>query len=694
MGEKVLISGSEAVARGFYEAGGDLATGYAGFRITGILNELHKKYKNIYSEISINEKVAVEVSMGASIAGARVITIIDQSGINIMLDSLATFSQSYINGGFIVFIAEDAEGINSYLRHDVRELGKYCGIGIISPSNAQEINDFMKVSLEVSETFNSPIIMIANGYVLGEKSIVNINEKVHVLMKDFIPDQNKYVMFYPYITQVRNRLRERVERLEEYAYECKVNILEEVEGSDTLIITSGSLYNLVKELDEKFSIYKLGMIYPISTKRVKELKDKYSKVIVVEELSSFIEDELKFKGIDVQGRNYFNGDKSLELEDIIDGLTEAGVLQEDIPKESSPEESGLVTIQIEEKVIEEKELGEYSDDLEEIVEEVGDEEKELEEIESNDIEDSEENNNEDKVDNIKEETIRSQNLELIKSLTKISKNPKAINTISRTPVFFPGCPHLPIMKILKDLKALVIGDIGCYTISVYYPWNLSQVNMNSGSSVGLIKGMKKIFYRKGIDKPLVAILGDGVFFHSGMQGIINLLNQYRREESITIIILDNKSIASGEWSESPGAKGSCYYQIKAFARAGDYNKKNNYLDIDLLLKGFGFYDISVVDQFKYKETKGVIKQAIDRPGISFVIAKRPCSISNKIQSAPYCVNNKSCNGCKKCISLHCQAIRMIKCKGNNNEKAYIDPILCNGCSVCSELCPNKSILKN
>lgn len=739
MEEKAFLSGNESIARGFYEGGGVIATGCPGVPITESLRTIAEKYKNIYSEMSINENVALEVSIGASIAGARAITIMKHTGLNIALDSLMTFTQSYINGGFLIAISSDAGGSNSYTNQDVRILGKYASIGIFAPSNQQETKDFIKISLEVSEKYSSPIMLLVNTSICQGKSMVTLKNRIQSMMKGFIPDQTKYVMFPPYLSQAQSRLRERVESLENYAYSCELNILEEVSGVTTLIITASSLYCLLKEINPKVSIYKLGCIYPISIKKVKELSEKYTNIIILEESYPFIENELKFKGIQCEGKKYFSYDGTFEIEDIYKGLIDAGVIQvENTPEQSQNqsseqnsqegqlqnqdseenigESSGENTGEIEDSSIEgtlqeEESLGGQTVTLaqeelskSDLKENEGDaKDEESEENKDNVTEEIKEGINkegEDKKKQVEEtagEIISKEEIKFnidsdtttLNFVIDLSKKP--IQTNLRGPAFFAGCPYLPIMNMLKKLKVLVIGDIGCQTISTYYPWNLSQITMNLGSSMGVIKGMRKVFHRKGIDKPLVAIIGDGSFFHSGILGAINLLNEYRREENITVIILDNKSMASGEWIESPGVKGSCYYEIKSLNNPMGNNQKNSYLEIDKILKAFGFYDISVVDQFRYKDTMKVIKQAIYRPGISIIVAKRPCVIANKVQSPHLVVLRTACRGCGECLSLHCQAIRMVKDKEVSGVKAYIDPIICNGCSVCLEVCPYKAI---
>lgn len=325
--KKVVLSGNQAIARGFYEGGGKVAASYPGSPTVEILESM-KEYEEIYSEFSTNEKVALEVAMGASLYGSRAMASMKHVGMNIAADPLMTFSQTPINGGFVLVSGSDPGMASSQNEQDNRIFGKFANMGILAPGSSQEAKDFMKFALDISEEFEAPILIDISSRTCHSRGIVELDDRVEKEPSGFEIDQEKYCMLPPNTYKAQYFMRKRLEKLRQYAYDMPINTLEEVDGSDTLIITSGLMYYNLKELNLPVSIYKLGMVYPISTRRVRELGERYEKIIVLEETMPFIENELKRKGIECEGKRYFSFTKELHIEDIEEGLFNAGVVRE------------------------------------------------------------------------------------------------------------------------------------------------------------------------------------------------------------------------------------------------------------------------------------------------------------------------------------------------------------------------------
>ncbi|HHV27902.1 MAG TPA: 4Fe-4S binding protein [Tissierellia bacterium] len=325
--KKVVLSGNQAIARGFYEGGGRVAASYPGSPTVEILESM-KEYEEIYSEFSTNEKVALEVAMGASLYGSRAMASMKHVGMNIAADPLMTFSQTPINGGFVLVSGSDPGMASSQNEQDNRIFGKFANMGILAPGSSQEAKDFMKFALDISEEFEAPILIDISSRTCHSRGIVELDDRVEKEPSGFEIDQEKYCMLPPNTYKAQYFMRKRLEKLRQYAYDMPINTLEEVDGSDTLIITSGLMYYNLKELNLPVSIYKLGMVYPISTRRVRELGESYEKIIVLEETMPFIENELKRKGIECEGKRYFSFTKELHIEDIEEGLFNAGVVRE------------------------------------------------------------------------------------------------------------------------------------------------------------------------------------------------------------------------------------------------------------------------------------------------------------------------------------------------------------------------------
>lgn len=325
--KKVVLSGNQAIARGFYESGGRVAASYPGSPTVEILESM-KEYDEIYSEFSTNEKVALEVAMGASLYGSRAMASMKHVGMNIAADPLMTFTQTPINGGFVLVSGSDPGMASSQNEQDNRIFGKFASMGILAPGSSQEAKDFVKFALDTSEEFETPILVDISSRTCHSRGIVELDDRVEKEPSGFEIDQEKYCMLPPNTYKAQYFMKERLEKLRQYAYDLPINILEEVDGSDTLIITSGLMYYNLKELNLPVSIYKLGMVYPISTRKVRELSEKYEKIIVLEETMPFIENELKRKGIECEGKRYFSFTKEIHVEDIEEGLFNAGVVKE------------------------------------------------------------------------------------------------------------------------------------------------------------------------------------------------------------------------------------------------------------------------------------------------------------------------------------------------------------------------------
>ena len=259
-------------------------------------------------------------------------------------------------------------------------------------------------------------------------------------------------------------------------------------------------------------------------------------------------------------------------------------------------------------------------------------------------------------------------------------DPDKDDTTPRGPLFCPGCPHRPVFDILKKAKVNVIGDIGCYTMGLLYPFEVLNANISMGASVGMVKGMRIALDRFGDNRPIVGVIGDGTFFHSGLPGFANLRYQLKGNENITMIILDN------------GTTGMTGGQPTASSYQRDHMGQD--ISIDGLLKTMGFDDVTRIDQFDYKDAKKKINDAIKREGVSIIITSRPCALKYKVKEPHFVVDPTVCIGCRTCIRTNCPPLRMKKYDGIEKMKSSIDPKQCVGCSVCAQVCPVGAIKKS
>ena len=321
---KELMLGNEAVARGAYEAGVTVATAYPGTPSTEITENI-AKFDEIYSEWSPNEKVALEVAIGASIAGASAICAMKHVGLNVAADPLFTVSYTGVNGGLVIVVADDPGMHSSQNEQDSRYYARSAKVPMLEPADSQECKDFVKEAFKISEAFDTPVIVRLTTRIAHSRSLVEINEKENYTLKDYKKDFNKYVMM-PAMARKRHVLVEkRMIELKDYANKTELNQIQW--GSKEIgVITSGIAYQYSKEVfGENASYLKLGMVYPLAVDLIKKFASEVKTLYVIEELEPFIEDLVKKEGIKVIGKELFpiTGELSAKLiKDKISGISE------------------------------------------------------------------------------------------------------------------------------------------------------------------------------------------------------------------------------------------------------------------------------------------------------------------------------------------------------------------------------------
>jgi indolepyruvate ferredoxin oxidoreductase alpha subunit len=322
---KELLSGNEAVARGAFEAGVRMAAGYPGTPSTEILETVAERFPSVYSQWSPNEKVAFEVGIGASIGGARALVTMKHVGLNVAADPYMTFSYTGVGGGFVVVSADDPEMHSSQNEQDNRIFARFAKTPFLDPSDSQESKDMLLAAFEISEQFDTPVMLHMTTRISHSKGVVELGEPVDVPAEKFVKNPAKYVMI-PSNARVRHVVvEERLEKLREYSEQTPLNTIEE-RGSEIGIITGGIAYQYAREVAPDFDYFKIGFGNPLPLKKIAEFVKRHRRVIVVEELEPFYEEQIKAAGIKVEGKKYFGVRGELSPARVAKGLTEAGVL--------------------------------------------------------------------------------------------------------------------------------------------------------------------------------------------------------------------------------------------------------------------------------------------------------------------------------------------------------------------------------
>jgi len=600
---KLFLSGNEAIARGAWEAGVHVATAYPGTPSTEILETI-KLYKEIYCEWSVNEKVAVEVAQGASMAGARSLAAMKHVGVNVAMDPLSTFSYTGINGGFVVVSADEPGMHSSQNEQDNRYLAKFMLIPLLEPSNSDEAKKMTVLAFEISERFCTPVMLRTTTRVSHSKGLVEAGEREEREVKGFEHDWTKWVVIPANARKRRTLVLKRLKQLEQYSNECPLNYIDPGQGDDGRIgiITSSITYSYAKDVFPNASYLKLGFTNPIPLELVAQFAKTVDQVVVLEELEPFLQDQLLAAGFKVLGKEVFPREGELLPGVLLNSLRGAA-------------RKKLIKIAADHAIFA---------------------------AESRPIEPSE-------------------------------------FDLPRPPTLCPGCPHRGAFYALKKYKPITTGDIGCYTLGVLPPLSMMDSCICMGASIGNAMGANKAL--AGTDKiePIVAVIGDSTFIHSGITGLVDVV--YNRG-NITVIIMDNAITAMTGGQQHPATGRTIR------------DEPTTKLVLEDLCRSIGVKRVRVVDPYDLAALDMAIAEEIEADEPSMIITRRECVLLRLHRGpkvVPYVVDQEECIGCRKCLGIGCPAIVTVEVDGNKKVKARIEESMCTGCSLCAQVCPVSAI---
>ncbi len=590
---KRLMSGNEAIARGAFECGVTFAAGYPGTPSTEIL-EAFAQYDGVYAEWSPNEKVGLEAAIGAALAGARAMAVMKHVGVNVAADPLFTVSYTGTNGALVVVTADDPSLHSSQNEQDNRNYARFAKIPMLEPADSAEAKAFVKLAVDISETFDTPVFLRSTTRVSHSKSIVSVEDPAPREDRTGIRfDAAKYVMVPANARQRRLDVEKRLEALRAFAETFPENRME-IRDPEVGIVTAGMPYHYAQDVFPRHSYLKLGMVYPLPEGLLREFACRVKKLYVLEELDPFLEDQIRAMGIAVTGKAVFP----------FTGEFDPGVVA--------------------------------------------------------------------------------------RGLTGRAPAPAPPATVPpRPPNLCPGCPHRGLFHVLGKLKVFVAGDIGCYTLAYRKPLSGLHACICMGASIGMAHGMSKALKEKGRGK-IVAVIGDSTFVHSGMT---SLLNAAYNGGDVVVVICDNSTTAMTGMQEHPAT---------GFTLQGQPAPK---LDFEALARVFGIPRVRVVDPYDLQETRTVLREELKCPGPSLVISRRACVLFKRGRPParkPLCVDPARCIGCRACVHLGCPPIAWQSFDGlpeaeirrnvkNQKGRARIDPALCNGCTLCQQVCKSGAI---
>jgi indolepyruvate ferredoxin oxidoreductase alpha subunit len=408
---------------------------------------------------------------------------------------------------------------------------------------------------------------------------------------DYRVDLAKYVMVPGNARRRHPVIEERVEKLAAFAETFPYNRIEM--GDPAIgIVTNGVAYQYAKEVFPGASFLRLGMTYPLPKQLIRDFAGRVARLIVVEELDPFIEEEIRLLGIPVEGKSIFPITGEFDTTVVRESAVRAGLLPASEAVEATP-------------------------------------------------------------------------------LTDIPPLPM------RPPLLCPGCTHRGVFAVTNNLKLVVNGDIGCYTLGFLPPLSALHTCGCMGASIGQAHGANKV----GIKQKNVAVLGDSTFFHTGMPALLNVA--YNKGETVTII-LDNRTTAMTGHQENPATgrtlKGEPTLQV----------------DFEDLARAMGIEHVYVVDPYDLRQVETALRASLEVEGPAVVVAQRECALLPEVRREWMAieVDPERCNGCGLCFRIACPAIVASDEVDPKTGRAlaWIDPLLCTGCEICAQVCARGAIL--
>ena len=592
MSRRVLLSGNEAIARGAWESGVGVASGYPGTPSTEILESL-ASYPDVVAEWAPNEKVALDVAIGAAYAGVRAMAVMKHVGVNVAADSLFYASMTGMEAGLVVVSADDPEMHSSQNEQDNRRYCKFARVPCLEPSDSQEAKDLVGVALALSEQFDTPVMLRPTTRISHSSTVVETGERAPArgAPAPYHVDVAKYVMVPGNARHRHPVIEDRIDRIAAWAEGLAWN---RVEWRDHAlgIVTCGVAYQYAREVFPDASILRLGMTYPIPAGLVRQFAAWVDRLVVLEELDPFLEEEIRLLGVAVEGKAIFPRCGELNPAIVRECAIEAGLLPE---------------------------------------------------------------------------SART-------PLAALSLPPLP----PRPPTLCPGCPHRAVFHVLRKLKLIVNGDIGCYTLAFQPPQGALHTCGCMGASIGVAHGVA----RAGLTQKNVAVLGDSTFFHSGIPALLNAA--YNRGTAATVI-LDNGTTAMTGHQDHPGTGRTLRGQ------------ETVRVDPAAVARSLGIEKVYTVDSYDLQAVEQAVREAISSDGPAVVVARRACALLPSARKTwrSLEVDAQRCNGCGLCLQVGCPALVRSQAKaGSGRALVRIDPLLCTGCQTCAQVCNRGAIKGN
>src|SRR5579883_155012 len=671
-GKRLFLTGDEAVARAALEVGVHVVTGYPGNPSTKAITALipiAQQY-GITVEWSVNEKVALEVASGAAWAGKRSMVTMKMSGINVMADSLLSVAHSGVRGPLVIYAVDDVGTYYGMVEQDSRHYALLASLPMLMPASPEEAYSMTRLAFSISAQTGAPVFLLATTAVANAITAMKVGKIERADVESpasFERDLPKFTKAVP--QWCRDQHADALTRLEEAGKlfeQAAINFTvptpaQPVERAARRrgIIVSGVSYAYLQEVQARspelftdVAIFKLGSVYPLPAQALCDFLAPLESALVLE-----------------------------ELEPIIETHVLALIAENDLRARISGKRNGLLP-----------RVGDYSVELIEMAirnfigQEQGQNGQAVPVMAGVGMQSLAPTNGKQAGHNGSKQADHNGSNTAGTAFIASGVSAPRIEAPPRSLEFCPGCPHrmtyyalnraIEKLGLTKD-EVITTGDIGCTIIGMNAPQDAGWTEVSMGASIGIAQGFKYA----GIERPVLAAMGDGTFFHNGIAG---LLNAVQAGIHLTLIILDNSRIAMTGMQPDAGSgrRASGEPSLRA--------------DIEMIVRGCGVEYVRKLNPYHLGEIIDVLQEAMQYPGVSVVIAEAPCSTPGKlIRGRPIQVDQQACLAGRGCEDTPCYS--KVGCPSvllsldDVKPRVSIDNATCVACGLCVQACPYEAI---
>lgn len=618
-GEKILALGNQAFARGAIEAGVQLATGYPGTPSTEIMETLIDAAPELgFSAYwSVNEKVAFDVGTGAAFSGARALVVVKHVGLNVAADSLLQLNLVDIAGGLVIISVDDPGGISSNNEQDNRWYSKMAEIPALEPADLNEARQMTRQAFAISEELKVPVIVRSVtrlAHMTGELQLGSMEER---RPQPYFDSTKQWTPFPP--LEPHGRLQAKLDRASALLQDADFDRYWGSGYESIGVAAAGFAYNYAREsidglgLTDKVALLKVSTVNPSPQKIIRRFLSHVDHVLVVEDVAPYLEESLLAeaaamgKSLKVHGR--LSGALPSTGETIPESVTEAlaSVVRRQMPQLKASLKHNGLTPQ--------------------------------------------------------REALNSEIQPLIPN---------------RQISFCAGCSHrstyFALAEALENLgmdDAIVVGDIGCYTLGFFPPFNILQTMTSMGASMGTAAALAQL----NPTRKVIAVIGDSTMYHAGMPGLLQISHQGL---PVLVLVMDNSVTGSTGQQPHPGS--------------WQYREERNIVPIEEIGKTYGIPFVRAVGAFQLKRLTPILEEALTIDGPAMIVSREACAlhpaeIGRRIIVAE--IDPELCNACMICVDgFGCPAFVPAE---NGSGKIEVDAVQCTGCASCTFVCPERAI---